>query len=208
MYWTELANSGNIERAWLDGSHRQIVISGIGRTNGLTIDHVARRLYWADLFTPAIDSYDLETKKRKSIVTQKIGYPFSTTQYQDYIYWTDWNSGDIERANKTTGANRTKIHNHLESVTDLLVFHASRQSGWNTCAISNGDCSHLCVALPGANGSPSNTHKCSCPTHYNLASDNKTCVGKSNFGFRVLHFVNVVRSTITLAILCLYNKNT
>ncbi|XP_012280055.1 low-density lipoprotein receptor-related protein 6 [Orussus abietinus] len=181
MYWTEWGNSGSIERAGLDGSRRAVILSDIGRANGLTIDHLARRLYWADLFTPAIDSYDLTTMKRRAIITQDIVYPFSITQYQDYIYWTDWNTGDIERANKTTGANRTKIHNRLESVTDLLTFHASRQSGRNPCAVNNGDCGHLCVALPGVGGKPSVTHKCACPTHYNLAQDNKTCVAPRNF---------------------------
>lgn len=178
MYWSEWGKTGSIERAGLDGTRRQVILSNVGRANGLTIDHSARRLYWADLFTPAIDSYDLQTMKRKAIITQDIVYPFSITQYQDYIYWTDWNTGDIERANKTTGANRTKIHDRLESVTDLLVYHASRQAGSNPCATRNGDCSHLCIALPEPGGRPSVSHRCACPTHYNLASDNKTCVGK------------------------------
>ncbi|XP_011500691.1 PREDICTED: low-density lipoprotein receptor-related protein 6 isoform X2 [Ceratosolen solmsi marchali] len=190
FYWTEWGNTGSIERAWLDGTHRQIIISDIGRTNGLTIDHEARRLYWADLFTPAIDSYDLITKKRRPIITEKIGYPFSITQYEDYIYWTDWNTGDIERANKTTGGNRTKIHGNLESVTDLSVCHKSRQPGWNTCGSNNGDCSHLCIALPGNAGAFSKNHKCACPTHYNLAPDNRTCIAPKNF--MVYSFRNVM----------------
>lgn len=176
LYWTEWANTGSIERTWLDGTHRQVIVSDIGRTNGLTIDHEAKRLYWADLYTSIIDSYDLTSKTRKAIMTQKIGYPFSITQYQDYIFWTDWNTGVIERANKTNGSNRTKIHDHLESVTDILISHKSRQPGWNTCASDNGGCSHLCIALPkDTGGTPSMSHKCECPTHYNLSSDNKTC---------------------------------
>ncbi|KAK0099194.1 hypothetical protein PV326_000031 [Microctonus aethiopoides] len=182
MYWSEWGKSGSIERANLDGTSRQVILFNIGRTHGLTIDHVARRLYWADLFTPAIDSYDLITSKRKAVITQDIVYPFGITQYMDYIYWTDWNTGDIERANKATGANRTKIHDKLESVTDILIFHTSRQAGSNTCAINNGDCSHLCIAVPDSeNGNPSKSHKCTCPTHYDLASDNKTCIAPRNF---------------------------
>ncbi|XP_012250592.2 low-density lipoprotein receptor-related protein 6 [Athalia rosae] len=181
MYWTEGQGSGSIERAVLDGSRRSVILSHIGRAHGLTIDHTARRLYWADLHTPAVDSYDLQTKRRRAIITQNIVYPFSITQYQDYIYWTDWNTGDIERANKTNGGNRTKIHSKLESVTDLLVFHASRQSGWNSCAVNNGDCSHLCIALPGMAGKLSTNYKCVCPTHYDLASDNKTCIAPRSF---------------------------
>ncbi|XP_003704485.2 low-density lipoprotein receptor-related protein 6 [Megachile rotundata] len=181
MYWTEWGNSGSIERSFLDGTNREIILSNIGKANGLTIDHSTRKLYWVDLSTPAIDSFDLHTRKRNAVITQNIMYPFTITQYQDYIYWTDWNTGDIEKANKTTGMNRVKIHNKLESVTDLLVYHSSRQAGWNPCAAKNGNCSHLCIALPGENESISNSFKCDCPTHYNLGEDNETCIGPKNF---------------------------
>lgn len=186
MYWIEWGNSGSIERAELDGTQRQMVVSSIGRANGLTIDHAARKLYWANLVMPAIDCFDLQTKRKDAIITQNLVYPFSITQYRDYVYWTDWNTGDIERADKTTGENRTKIHDRLESVTDLLVFHASRQPGWNPCAVANGNCSHLCVALPsggsgGGGGGASYTHKCACPTHYVLSPDNRTCLPPKHF---------------------------
>lgn len=181
MYWTEFeensGNSGTIERANLDGTQRQLILSNIGRANGLTLDYMTDHLYWTDSTTPAIDSYDLVTKRRKSLVTQNIVYPFSITQYQDYIYWTDWNTGIIERINKTSGSGRTVIHNRLESVTSLLVFHASRQTGTNVCAVNNGNCSHLCIAFPGGNERTS-TRKCVCPTHFNLSADNETCTRK------------------------------
>lgn len=182
MYWAEWGNFGSIERALLDGTQRQVTVSNIGRANGLTLDHIARKLYWADVSTPAIDCYDLLTRKKEVIISRDIGYPFSITQYRDYIYWTDWNTDDIERADKLTGANRTKLHDKLESVTDLKVFHESRQAGWNSCAMMNGNCSHLCIALPGPNnGGVSVAHRCACPTHYTLSSDNRTCVAPRQF---------------------------
>ncbi|XP_011066151.1 PREDICTED: low-density lipoprotein receptor-related protein 6 isoform X2 [Acromyrmex echinatior] len=181
LYWAEWGNTGSIERAFLDGTQRQVIVSHIGRANGLTIDHVGRKLYWADISTPAINCYDLLTQRGDVIISRHIVYPFSVTQYRDFIYWADWNTGDIERADKITGANRTKIHTNLASVTDLKVFHASRQSGSNPCAIANGNCSHLCIALPDSNGGASVIHKCACPTHYNLARDNRTCMAPRHF---------------------------
>lgn len=89
--------------------HREIILSNIGKANGLTIDHSARKLYWADLYTPAIDSFDLLTRKRVAIITENIVYPFSITQYQDYIYWTDWNTGK-------------KVHKIINYVTITLLF--------------------------------------------------------------------------------------
>ena len=182
MFWTEFRlNSGNvgrIERANLDGTKRHIVLNDVGRASGLTLDHVTDRFYWTDSAAPAIESYNLQTKRRESLVIENIAYPYSITLYRDYIYWTDWNTGNFERANKTTGADRSKVHNPMESVTSMLVFHASRQPGSNSCAANNGDCSHFCIALPGIDSQFSATHKCSCPTHYEISLDNKTCICK------------------------------
>lgn len=89
---------------------------------------------------------------------------------KDYIYWADWNAGTVEAAEKHNGANRTQIHHQLDHVSDLQVFHMSRQVGWNPCAGDNGRCSHLCLARPG---DPRHGPYCSCPTHYTL--HNTTC---------------------------------
>lgn len=180
MYWSEWGKSGCIERANLDGLSRKIILSHTGHTYGLTIDHNLHKLYWADSNTPSIESYDFKTLLRKTLVTKDIVYPMGITIHRDFIYWTDWNLGRIERANKTNGFNRTNIHNKLESVTGISIYHKSRQNGTNPCSINNGDCMHICIALPfnidGNNSSQ--THKCTCSTHYTLASDNKTCNGK------------------------------
>ena len=66
---------------------------------------------------------------RRTVIGEDLPRPFGLTQYEDYIYWTDWKTNSIERCNKTNGQNRTRIQEHLDYVMDLLVFHASRQSG-------------------------------------------------------------------------------
>lgn len=38
---------------------------------------------------------------------EELSHPFGLTQYQDFIYWTDFNLRSIERADKRTGLNRT-----------------------------------------------------------------------------------------------------
>ena len=50
--------------------------------------------------------------------------------------------------------------------------------GWNECAAHNGRCSNLCVASPNASNIPTLFH-CICPTHYELADDNRTCLRES-----------------------------
>ena len=108
------------------------------------------------------------------------------TQYQDFLYWADWELKSIEKANKTSGKNRTTVQYNLDKVMDILVFHHSRQAGWNACNGNNGGCSHLCLAHPVIPDS-NETHTCACPTHYELYADNKTCRGKEHWK----HLLNV-----------------
>ncbi|XP_074659791.1 low-density lipoprotein receptor-related protein 6-like [Tubulanus polymorphus] len=182
MYWTDWCDDkSKIERAALDGSHRVVLIEIIGgKAIGLTIDYSERRIYWADLDAKVIESSDMNGGDRKRVIPGELLSPRGLTQYDDYIFWTDWESKTIERANKTTGLNRTTIQTGVEYVMDILVFHASRQYGWNTCVINNGGCSHLCVAH-SVDYNSTYTHHCTCPTHYKLHPDNRTCIAPGSF---------------------------
>lgn len=121
----------------------------------------------------------------REVIADDLPHPFGLTQYQDYIYWTDWSQRSIERANKTSGQNRTVIQGHLDYVMDILVFHSSRQGGWNACASTNGHCSHLCLAVPVS------SFVCGCPAHFSLNYDNKTCSGEARLNFCHGRFVSV-----------------
>ncbi len=63
------------------------------------------------------------------IISEDLPSPYGLTQYEDFLYWTDLKTNSIERCNKTTGQNRTRIQEKMDFVMDLLVFHVSRQSG-------------------------------------------------------------------------------
>lgn len=102
------------------------------------------------------------------MIADDLPHPFGLTQYSDYIYWTDWNLHSIERADKTSGRNRTLIQGHLDFVMDILVFHSSRQDGLNDCVPNNGQCGQLCLAVPGG-------HRCSCASHYTLDPSSRNC---------------------------------
>ncbi|KAM4615156.1 low-density lipoprotein receptor-related protein 6 isoform 1-T1 [Polymixia lowei] len=174
MYWTEWGGKPKIDRAAMDGTGRITLVPDVGRANGLTIDYAERRLYWTDLDTTLIESSNMLGQERE-VIADDLPHPFGLTQYQDYIYWTDWSQRSIERANKTSGQNRTVIQGHLDYVMDILVFHSSRQGGWNACASTNGHCSHLCLAVPVS------SFVCGCPAHFSLNYDNKTCSAPTSF---------------------------
>lgn len=84
--------------------------------------------------------------------------------------------GDIDVIKKPEGTGRTNIHKRLDYISDLKVFHKSRNSGGNQCSVDNGGCTNLCLAIPSGDGQPD--YKCACPTHHKLNKDNLTCTGK------------------------------
>lgn len=62
MYWTdweedEMNDSrGRIEKAWMDGSHRQVFVSSdVLWPSGLTLDRSTETLYWCDAFHHRIE---------------------------------------------------------------------------------------------------------------------------------------------------------
>lgn len=176
MYWSDWGKAPRIERAALDGSQRVRLITKIARANSLTIDHVDRRLYWTASDSNLIESSDMSGDGRRVVVHSEALRPYGLTQYQEYIYWTDLATKSIERADKSSGSNRTRLLGQLKYSDDILVFHTSRQAGWNQCALYNGGCSHLCLGVPGPRG-----YQCACPTHQPLGPNNKTCLRPSSF---------------------------
>ena len=186
MYWSDWGKE-SLERASLDGTNRLVIVHKRARRNSLTIDHAEQRLYWTNIDQHQIESSDLDGSNIRSLQQKDPFDPFSLTQYSDFVYWTDWQTMSIDRANKTTGQNRTRIQGELEYIMDILVFHASRQQGWNRCGLDNGGCSHLCIAhgggsigeLGNSTTPGANIHHCACPTHYTLMDDAKNCRGET-----------------------------
>ncbi|XP_064097645.1 low-density lipoprotein receptor-related protein 6-like [Macrobrachium nipponense] len=178
MYWSEWGEEPRISRAHLDASQPLTIVTDMGRANGLTIDFKDSRLFWTDIDKMLIESSDLDGHNRQVIVSN-LPQPYGLTLYEDYVYWADWKTGTIERAIKSNGENKTRIQGQLHYIMDILIYHSSRQSGKNPCIINNGGCSHLCLAVPSSTGSQN--HTCSCPTHYKLESDGKTCTAPRSF---------------------------
>lgn len=62
-----------------------------------------------------------------AVLSQDIPHIFALTLFEDYVYWTDWETKSINRAHKTMGTNKTLLISTLHRPMDLHVFHALRQ---------------------------------------------------------------------------------
>ncbi|XP_058889689.1 low-density lipoprotein receptor-related protein 2-like isoform X2 [Acipenser ruthenus] len=172
MYWTDWGTNAKIERATLGGNFRtEIVNTSLVWPNGLTLDYEEERLYWADANLQKIERCSLTGSNREVIVSTAI-YPFAMTVYDQHIYWTDWNTKSIYRANKHDGSDQiVMIQNLPHRPMDIHVLSSNKQQQCsNPCDQFNGGCSHICT--PGPNGA-----ECQCPSggRWYLA-DNKYCI--------------------------------
>lgn len=163
LYWTDWGQNPKIERSYLDGSGRvAIVTTELGWPNGLAIDYDSYRLYWADAQLDCIETADLNGHLRVQLV-QGATHPFGLTQLGSYLYWTDWRSKSIERADKATGKQRSILRQGLEGLMEIRAVTKDKQTGRNPCSDSNGGCSHLCLFRMTA-------YVCSCPDQVNSDS--------------------------------------
>lgn len=145
LYWTDWGDAPKIERAMLDGSQRKTIVEAdLGFPNGLAVDYSTKKLYWADALKDRIEVSDLHGRHRVQLVPEAT-HPFGLTQFGEHIYWTDWYKKSVERADKTTGRDRTAIRTDLDSVMEIRAVAASKQTGWSPCQVNNGYCSHLCL---------------------------------------------------------------
>lgn len=52
---------------------------------------------------------------------------FAITVFENYLYWTDWESKSVMRAEKYTGNNVQTIYNAAHRPMDIHVYHPFRQ---------------------------------------------------------------------------------
>ena len=116
----------------MDGSERvTLVNTSLTWPNGITIDYEMERIYWvdADNSTRAIEYCDFNGNGRTVLINQRLLHPFGITLFKDHIYWTDWETDKVERADKMTGDNRIVVHANLDKLMDITVVHNDRATG-------------------------------------------------------------------------------
>lgn len=65
IHRSEWGDEPRISRAHLDASQLSVIVTDMGRANGLTIDFKDTRLYWTDIDNFRIESSDLEGLRRE-----------------------------------------------------------------------------------------------------------------------------------------------
>ncbi|XP_063218358.1 prolow-density lipoprotein receptor-related protein 1 [Bacillus rossius redtenbacheri] len=180
LFWTDWdANAPRVERCSMSGYFRKTVVRVDQITdgawpNGLTLDYDLKRIYWIDARSDSIHTTDYDGQDHHEVMRghETLSHPFAIALFENYVYWTDWRTNAVIRANKWNGSDVSVIQRTLTQPFDIQILHPSRQPRdvVNPCGDNNGNCSHLC--LLSTNG----TFKCDCPHVMRLDTDQRTCV--------------------------------
>ncbi|CAB1328678.1 unnamed protein product [Coregonus sp. 'balchen'] len=133
LFWTDWdATFPRIEAASMSGGGRHIVFKDMelgAWPNGLTLDHLEKRIVWTDARSDAIYSALYDGSGVIEILRghEYLSHPFAVSLFGGSVYWTDWRTNTLASANKWTGRNVTVIQKTSAQPFDLQIFHPSRQ---------------------------------------------------------------------------------
>ncbi|XP_051787046.1 low-density lipoprotein receptor-related protein 1B [Erpetoichthys calabaricus] len=176
MYWSDWEedelnhNIGRIEKAWMDGSNRQIfVTSNMLWPNGLTLDYARSTLYWCDAYYDHIEKIFLNGTSRMVVYKGKeLNHPFGISYHRNNIFWTDYMNGSIFRLNLSS-KEVTLLRSERPPLFGIRAFDVQNQQGDNACRINYGGCSTLCLAIPGG-------RVCACADNQQMERSNNSCL--------------------------------
>uniref|UniRef100_A0A672TRT8 Low-density lipoprotein receptor-related protein 4 n=1 Tax=Strigops habroptila TaxID=2489341 RepID=A0A672TRT8_STRHB len=167
IYWTD-TGTNRIEVGNLDGSMRKVLVwQNLDSPRAIALYHEMGSLLWADAHTESKGNINLNGANRHTLLSP-VQHPYGLTLLDSYIYWTDWQTRSIHRADKDTGANVILVRANLPGLMDIQAVDRARPLGFNKCGVRNGGCSHLCLPHPTG-------FSCACPTGIQLKRDEQTC---------------------------------
>ena len=119
MYWTNAGTRDKIQRADIDGSNvEDLVTAGLSEPIDVALDVAEGKMYWTDQGTDKIQRANLDGSNVEDLITT-LDYPvgLALDLVGRRMYWTDMNTEKIQRANLdgsnvedlvTTGLNRPR----------------------------------------------------------------------------------------------------
>lgn len=77
MFWSDWGQNPRIERAFMDGTVRSVIVSTkLYWPNGLALDYTTKRVYFADAYLKYIDYCDYDGKNRHQVIaSDMVGFP-------------------------------------------------------------------------------------------------------------------------------------
>ena len=180
LFWTDWGDHAYIGRANMDGTNQRVIVNdSLAWPNALAIDYVTREIFYGDAKLDFIAVCDYEGKRRQLIIDKRnsrtINHVFALSVFEDYIYYSDWESKSISKCHKYHCENTTKLLDVFHRPMDIQVYHPFRQKPLeqaNPCDKLN--CQTLCL-LKAHNETGKLSATCACPENFVLNADQRTC---------------------------------
>ncbi|KAH9499010.1 hypothetical protein Btru_004214 [Bulinus truncatus] len=179
MFWLSLNEVDKIERSWMDGLQRTVVVQLIseGRPMALTIDHPAERLYWLYGNTGVLETCKLDGTQKFSVAYHLSHTVNSLDIFEGLAYMTDGTDDSIITLNTYNPMNyEPKIRTQLRLGPVKVVHRLKQPTRLNTCQDLN--CMFLCVLIPYGG-------RCLCRDEYHDPT-NIRCEGQTDEMFNKL----------------------
>ncbi|XP_055343212.1 low-density lipoprotein receptor-related protein 2-like [Paramacrobiotus metropolitanus] len=159
-----------IERPWLDGSARVVVISQkVLWPNALVIDYIWDRLYFIDAQLDWIECVSYSGDDRRTVFRMAFSHPFGLTMIGNRLYWTEWTHRGIYSV-LTNGSDFQLVHDMSMRPLGIVAVHPSRQPYFDSpCEPAVSLCDQICLARVAQ------YYNCVCQSGYQLVNDTK-CV--------------------------------
>lgn len=147
MFWTDWGRHPRIERANMDGTGRvAIVTTKLYWPNGLALDLVRERLFYADAHLDVIESCDYDGGNRRQIVSNNLAlhHPHSLSFFEENLFWVDRGHRMLMRTSRFKPMNMTGMNGLSRRALTVKVAHELLQPiERNPCVM--GNCEHICL---------------------------------------------------------------
>lgn len=100
IYWTD-SGTGKIQRANLDGSNIEDLITGLSEPSGIALDQTSNKMYWTEAGTGKIQRANLDGNDIEDLITAGLSEPrgIALDTANGKMYWTNYGIDKIQRAN-------------------------------------------------------------------------------------------------------------
>uniref|UniRef100_A0A158P9R2 EGF-like domain-containing protein n=1 Tax=Angiostrongylus cantonensis TaxID=6313 RepID=A0A158P9R2_ANGCA len=158
LYWADRGQKPSIQRAFLDGSHRELIVGAeyVAEPTDVIVDPASRMIYWSDSKKDGIFRVR-PNGGVPELVRSDIASAAGISLFGQQMFWTD------NRLEKTSLLlSPTTVAAALKDLGDVVVFCSHNQpKASSPCQITDNlrksPCPQLCFSAPGTQ-SPS----CSC----------------------------------------------
>uniref|UniRef100_A0A8D0L605 Pro-epidermal growth factor n=1 Tax=Sphenodon punctatus TaxID=8508 RepID=A0A8D0L605_SPHPU len=183
IFWSSESTVSRIYRAILDGTDMRIVSRTTEKIKTVTLDFIDVRLFWIQYDSEEISRVGSCDYNGGSVHLRKHTerlHIFGISLFAEHLYYSEWKTSTIRRANKYTGKDIVTIGltPSFLSPSEIKIVHPFKQPGAITnskdldqgpCNLNRENCKrNICRQN-------SKTHRCECSSGFTLSKDRRYC---------------------------------